>query len=102
MGTIEVKLRDDYKRSTHSVDATKVTKDEYSEVDEGANAVQNLLEDGILVKKEESESESSGTGHDSDSSETDPDDGEESFECEECGDEFDSERGLKAHKGQMH
>ena len=97
MGTIKVKLRDDYKRSSHSVDATKVTKDEYSEVDEDATAVQNLLDDGILVK--ESESESSGDDSDSSGSDTDE---EESFECDECGDSFDSERGVKAHKGQAH
>lgn len=27
---------------------------------------------------------------------------EEEFECEECGDKFDSERGLKVHKSQKH
>jgi len=103
MGTIEVKLREDYKRSSHSVDATKVTKDEYSEVDEGANAVQNLLDEDILVKKRD-ESESNGTGDDSDSSDSSEseDSEEEMFECDECGDSFDSERGLKAHKGQAH
>jgi hypothetical protein len=95
MGTIQVKLRDDYKRSSHSVDATKVTKDEYIEVDESVNSVQNLLDEDILVKKTESES---SEGDDSGSSDTD----EESFECDECGDSFDSERGVKAHKGQLH
>lgn len=34
--------------------------------------------------------------------ESDSDESEESFKCEECGDEFDSKRGLASHKAQKH
>ena len=87
-----VKLAEDYDRDSRTVDLTKVTKDEYVEVDGEVNSVQNLIEADILVEKKE---EDTGTGSDSDSS-------DEVFECEECGDEFDSKRGLTAHKGQVH
>lgn len=46
--------------------------------------------------------EKKSVSEESSSSEEESDSGEEAFECDECGREFDSERGLSVHKGQKH
>lgn len=99
--SIEVKLEDDYKRRTHSVDQTKINKDEYSEVSEDSNSVQNLLEAGILVKKEESETSEEETNEPKSDVEQYFDEEKDAYVSPINGDEFDSSRGLKIHMAQM-
>jgi len=113
--TIKVRLAKDYKRATHSVNQTKVNKIDWKEVDPDSNSVQNLLDEGILVRKDDDqepepdqeEKDSEQEDQEESDEEQEPDQEKESqdektFECDKCEKSFDSERGVKAHKAQVH
>ncbi|MFB6208014.1 MAG: chemotaxis protein CheW [Candidatus Nanohaloarchaea archaeon] len=96
----------------HETMAVQEINEEMSDDDE-EEEVEDVSEEELAEKarervskkkeEEESSSEEKEESGSEDEEEEDPEEkSEEEFECEECGDTFDTKRGLASHKAQKH
>lgn len=88
-------------KNTMDSDEEEEKEDEVTNKDVKKAAMNRLDESDKESDEENSESESEKEDE-KESQEEEKEDSEEEFECDECGDTFDTKRGLASHKVQKH